>query len=73
MTKPSAVAKAVITIAPRSARRLSARPVTKGSTVNRVTGGTAVMIPIQKASTPTAFSHTVKNGKWVPTIPNMVP
>jgi hypothetical protein len=37
--------------------------VTNGSTVNRVTGGTAVMMPIQAASSPIAFSHTVKNGR----------
>jgi len=54
---PSAVAKAVTTIAPRSAWRLSARAVTNGRTVKRVTGGIAVMIPIQKASIPTAFSQ----------------
>ncbi len=73
MENPSAVAKAVTTIAPRSAWRLSARAVTNGRTVKRVTGGIAVMIPIQKASIPTAFSQTVKNGRWVPTMPNIVP
>lgn len=40
---------------------------------DRVTGGTAVFSPIQNASIPTAFSHTVKNGKWVPVMPNKVP
>ena len=44
-----------------------------GSTVNRVTEGTAVIIPIHDASIPTAFSHTGKNGRWVPTRPNSVP
>ena len=43
--------------------RRSARLVIKGNTVKRVTAGTAVMIPIQDASIPTAFSHTGKNGK----------
>ena len=60
-------------MAPRSAWRRSARPVTKGRIVNRVTAGTAVMIPIQEASMPTAFSHTGKNGRWVPISPNSVP
>ena len=60
-------------MAPRSDWRRSARPVTNGSTVNRVTAGTAVMIPIHDASIPTAFSHTGKNGRWVPTRPNSVP
>jgi len=32
--------------------------------------GTAVMIPIQEASIPTAFSHTGKNGRWLPIWPN---
>ena len=58
---------------PRSAWRHSANAVTNGSTVNRVTGGTAVMMPIQEASIPIAFSHTVKNGRWVPDVPNSVP
>ncbi len=48
-------------------------PVTKGRIVNRVTDGTAVMIPIHEASIPTAFSHTGKNGRWVPIMPNSVP
>ena len=60
-------------MAPRSDWRLSARPVTNGSTVNRVTDGTAVMMPIHDASIPTAFSHTGKNGRWVPTRPNSAP
>ena len=70
---PSAVANAVTIMPARSAWRRSARPVTTGRTVNRVTGGTAVINPIQNASIPTAFSHTVKNGKWVPVMPNTVP
>ena len=44
-----------------------------GSTVKRVTAGTAVMMPIHDASMPTAFSQTGKNGRWVPTRPNSVP
>jgi hypothetical protein len=60
---PKAVMKAVAIMAPRKRRRLSARPVTSGNTGNRVTAGTAVMIPIHDASIPTAFSHTGKNGK----------
>ena len=60
-------------MAPRSDSRLSAKPVTSGRIVNRVTAGTAVMIPIQEASIPTAFSHTGKNGRWVPISPNSVP
>ena len=59
-------------MAPRSAWRRSAKPVTKGSTVKRVTAGTAVMMPIQAASTPTAFSHIGKYGRWVPTSPKPV-
>ena len=55
--------KAAAIRVPRKRRRLSARPVTSGNTVNRVTAGTAVMIPIHDASIPTAFSHTGKNGK----------
>ena len=51
---------AVTMIACRSAWRRSARPVTNGSTVKRVTAGTAVIMPIQDASMPTAFSQTVK-------------
>ena len=31
------------------------------------------MIPIQEESIPTAFSHTGKNGRWVPIRPNSVP
>ena len=73
MQNPNAVAKAVTMMAPRSAWRLSASAVTKGRTVKRVTGGTAVMTPIQNASIPTAFSQTVKNGRCVPTMPNIVP
>ena len=60
-------------MAPRRAWRRSASPVTNGSTVNRVTGGTAVIMPIQNASIPTAFSQTGKNGRWVPVMPNSVP
>ena len=60
---PSAVANAVMMMAFRNDCRRSARPVTKGSTVKRVTAGTAVMIPIHDASIPTAFSQTGKNGK----------
>ncbi len=63
MLNPSAVANAVTIIAPRTACRRSARPVTKGSTVNRVTDGAAAIIPIHDGSIPTAFSHTGKNGK----------
>jgi hypothetical protein len=70
---PAAAAKAVTTIAPRSDPRLSARPVTNGRIVNRVTAGTAVMTPIHDASIPTALSHTGKNGRWVPISPNSVP
>ena len=73
MKKPKAVAKAVTMMPPRKAWRRSARPVTSGSTVNRVTGGTAVISPIQNASIPTAFNQTVKNGRWVPVMPNSVP
>ena len=50
----------------RAAMALFGRPVTKGRIVNRVTAGTAMMIPIHDASMPTAFSHTGKNGRWVP-------
>ena len=39
-------------MAPRSDCRRSARPVTNGSTVKRVTDGTAVMIPIQDGIDP---------------------
>ena len=60
---PSAVAQAVTMMALRVACRLSAKAVTMGSTVNRVNAGTAVMMPIQDASIPTAFSHTGKNGR----------
>ena len=60
---PTAVAKAVTMMALRNDCRRSARAVTKGSTVKRVTAGTAVMIPIQEASIPTAFSQTGKNGR----------
>lgn len=70
--KPSAVANPVAMIAPRSIWRRSAAAVTSGRTVKRVTGGTAVMMPIQAASIPIAFSHTVKNGRWTPVIPNVV-
>ena len=34
-----------------------------GSIVNRVTDGTATMMPIHDASIPTAFSQTGKNGR----------
>ena len=71
-TKPSAVAKPVAMIAPRSIWRRSAAAVISGSTVKRVTGGTAVMMPIQVASIPIAFSHTVKNGRCTPVMPNSV-
>ena len=64
---------AVRIMALRSAPCLSARPVTNGSTVNRVTAGTAVMIPIQDASIPTARSHTGKNGRWLPINANTAP
>ena len=64
------MAKAVSVMACRTARRRSARLVTKGSAVKRETAGSAVMIPIQAASIPTAFSHTGKNGRCVPTRPN---
>lgn len=66
------MAKAVTVIACRTAWRRSAAPVTKGSTAKREIAGSAVMTPIQAASTPTAFSHTGKNGRWVPTSPNSV-
>ncbi len=65
--------KAVTIMAPRSALRLSARPVTNGRTVNRVTAGTAAMIPIQDASIPTARSHIGKNGRWLPINANTAP
>ncbi len=52
---------------------LSAKPVTNGRTVNRVTAGTAAMIPIQDASIPTALSHTGKNGRWLPIKVNTAP
>ena len=52
--------------APRAAMRFSAAPVTNGSTVNRVVAGTAEMMPIHDGSMPTAFSQTVKNGRWYP-------
>jgi len=48
-------------------------PVTNGSTVKRVTAGTAEMMPIQEASIPTDFSHSVKNGRWVPIVPKVAP
>ena len=67
------MADAVRIIAPRNARRRSARLVTKGSVVKRVTAGTALMIPIQPGSIPMAFNHTVKNGRWVPKTPYVVP
>ncbi len=60
-------------MAPRSDWRRSASPVTSGRIVNRVTAGTAVMIPIQEASIPTAFSQTGKNGRWVPISRTSVP
>ena len=60
---PSAVANAVTMIACRSAWRRSASPVTSGSTVKRVTAGTAMMMPIQDDSMPIAFSQTGKNGR----------
>lgn len=60
-------------MAARSDWRRSAKPVTSGRIENRVTEGTAVMIPIQEASIPTAFSHTGKNGRWVPIRPNAAP
>ncbi len=41
--------------------------------MNRVSDGTAEMMPIQDASMPTAFSQTVKNGRWVPIVPNVAP
>ena len=59
--------------APRSDRRRSASPVITGRIVNRVTAGTAVMMPIHDASMPIAFSHTGKNGRWLPISPNEVP
>ena len=37
--------------------------------VKREIAGTAVIIPIQAASMPTAFSHTGKNGRCVPNKP----
>ena len=70
--KPIAVASAVTVSAPRS-EYFSAALVTKGRTVNRVSEGTAPMIPIHHASMPTAFSQTVKNGRWVPIIPKVAP
>ena len=73
IANPSALMKAVAIMAPRSDWRFSARPVMNGSTVNRVSDGTAVMMPIQDASMPIAFNHTGKNGRWVPTRPNSVP
>ena len=30
-------------------------------------------MPIQEASMPTDFSHSVKNGRWVPIVPNVAP
>lgn len=69
---PTAVAKPAMMIAPRSIWRRSAAAVTNGSTVNRDTGGTAEMTPIQVASIPTAFSQTVKNGRCTPVMPNSV-
>ena len=50
-------------MAPRSARCRSASPVMNGSTVKRVTEGTAVISPIQDGSMPTAFNQTGKNGR----------
>jgi len=44
-----------------------------GNTVNRVTAGTAMMMPIQEASRPMARSHTGKNGRWVPDSTNTAP
>jgi hypothetical protein len=41
--------------------------------VNRVSDGTAEMMPIHDESSPIAFSHTVKNGRWVPIVPNVAP
>ena len=70
---PSMVTKAVTIMAPRSEPALSARPVTNGRIVNRVTAGTAVMIPIHDASIPTAFSHIGKNGRWLPIRLNTAP
>ena len=64
------MAKAVTMMPPRTACRFSAVAVTKGSAVKREMAGSAVMMPIQAASTPTAFSQTGKNGRWVPTRPN---
>jgi hypothetical protein len=61
--KPNAVATAVTIMTPRNDRPRSERPVTTGRIVNRVTAGTAVMIPIHEASIPIAFSHTGKNGR----------
>ena len=58
-----AVANAVAIIAPRTARWRSAKPVTNGSTVNRVTAGAAAIMPIHEGSMPMAFSHTGKNGR----------
>src|SRR5437773_1813446 len=50
---------------PRSAWRDSASAVTSGSTVNRVTEGTAVMLPIQEdyAAISEAFMETSR-GRW---------
>jgi hypothetical protein len=41
-----------------------------GGVVNRVTAGTALMIPIQDGSIPVARSQTGKNGSWMPDRPN---
>ena len=60
---PTAVMIAVTIMAPRNTERRSARPITHGRTVNRVTAGTAVMMPIQDASMPTERSHNGKNGR----------
>lgn len=54
----------------RIACRLSAKAVTCGSVVKRVSDGNALMIPIQAASTPIALSQTGKNGRCVPDTAN---
>jgi len=64
--KPIAVASTDTIMPARIACRFSAKAVTCGSVVKRVIAGSALMRPIQAASTPIAFSHTGKNGRCVP-------
>ena len=55
-----------MTIARRSASRRSASRAASGMPNTRTSDGTATMRPISAASMPLAFSHTGKNGIWMP-------